>query len=224
VSNWFESNPTRTVIIHTFLVATAVWAFFVFVFDENKVAAYRAEVENEKATASQYKAKTEVLEVEIARLREESRKYLEWMVNTPNTIPYLEQRIKTLTDENNRQKAQLAAVAKVEPSGTPSLTTIPYSNTKLLNIGEAFIDPRTNATLGIGKIAPDFTANIVLNVPGEKARELPQAKAGETWKFTKGDKYYQLTLSKVDWFTNKAEVQLRELEEKQKPPASRATR
>jgi len=217
VSNWFESHPIRSIIIHTIIVASAVWAAFAFVFDENKVAVYRAQAENEKATANQYKAKTEVLEVEIARLREESHKYLEWMVNTPNTIPYLEQRIKILTDENNRQKAQLAAVTKVEPLSKGSFTIPSYSNIKVLNMGESFVDPRTNATLGVGRIASDFTASVVLNVPGEKPRELAQAKPGETWIFTKDNRQYQLTLSKIDWFGNKAEVQLKELEEKRKP-------
>lgn len=217
MSNWFENHPIRSIIIHTIIVAGAVWAAFAFIFDENKVAVYRAQVENEKTTANQYKAKTEVLEVEIARLREESRKYLEWMVNTPNTIPYLEQRIKTLTDENNRQKAQLAGIVRVEPSAAGSLVRPLYSNFKVMNIGESFVDPRTNATLGIGRIAPDFTASVLLNVPGEKARELAQAKPGETWTFTKNDKQYQITLSKIDWFANKAEVQLKEVENKPKP-------
>jgi len=71
VSNWFEDHPIRSIIVHTLIVAGAVWAAFAFIFDENKVAVYRAQVENEKATATQYKAKTEVLEVEIARLLQE---------------------------------------------------------------------------------------------------------------------------------------------------------
>lgn len=212
MSNWFESHPARSIITHTIIVAGAVWAAFAFVFDENKVAVYRAQVESEKATTNQYKAKTEVLEVEIAHLREESRKYLDWMANTPNTIPYLEQRIKVLTDENNRQKVQLIAVAKVETSSLGSQTASLYSNVKVVNMGEAFVDPRTNATLGVGRIAPDFTARVVLSIPGEKTHELAEAKPGETWIFTKGTKQYQLTLSKIDWFTNRAEIQLNELE------------
>jgi len=212
MSNWFENHPARSIIVHTILVGTTVWVSFRFVFDENKVAFYQAQVENEKATANQYKAKTEVLEVEIARLRDETRKYLEWMTNTPNTIPYLEQRIKTLADENTRQKAQLGAAAKIEPPNGRAITAVPYSNSKIINIGEAFVDPRTSATLGVGRIASDFTANVVLNVPGDGPRELPRAKPGQTWIFSKGQKQYQLTLSRVDWFSNTAEVQLREVE------------
>src|SRR5207237_10846135 len=96
MGNWFESSPARSVIIHTLVVAGAVWAAFAFVFDENKVNAFKAQVESEKATSNQYKAKTEVLEVEIARLRDENKKYQEWLTATPATIPFFESRLKAL--------------------------------------------------------------------------------------------------------------------------------
>lgn len=222
MSNWFENHPTRSIVIYTLVIAGAMWAAFNFVFDENKVAVYRAQVENEKATANQYRAKTEVLEIEIARLRDENRKYLEWMVNTPNTLPYLEQRIKQLTDENSRTKGDLAGTSHSESSGTATLSVMPYSTTKTLSIGEAMVDSRTNATFGIGRITSDFTASAVLTLPGDKPQELSQVKAGSTWSFVKDGKHYQLVVSKVDWFSNKAEVVLKEIDASPKKPDSAA--
>jgi hypothetical protein len=217
VANWFEANPVRSIVVYTIIVAGSVWAAFVFIFDENKIAVYRAQVENEKATANQYRAKTEALESEIANLRLETQKYREWLVNTPNTIPYLEQRIRALTEENTRLRARGAEFPKIDPSGSPTTRITPYSSSKVLNIGEAFTDPRTNATLGVSQIASDFTANVVVNIPGEKAFNLKSARPGETWSFNKDDRRYQLTISKIDWFTNKAEVQVRELDGTVKP-------
>ena len=218
MSNWFESHPARSIIIHSLIVAGAVWAAFAFVFDESKVAVYKAQAENEKASANQYKAKTEVLEVEIARLREENRKYLEWMANTPNTIPYLEEKIKHLVEENNRQKSELARVARAESLGSATPSVPLYSIAKVLNVGESLIDPKTNATLGIGRITPEFTTSAVLNLPGEKSQELAHVKAGTSWTFDKDDKRYQLTVLKVDWFSNKAEVILKEVGTKEAKP------
>jgi hypothetical protein len=201
VPNWFASNATTSVVIHTIVVATAVGAAFLFVFDENKIAAH-------VATANQYKAKTEVLEVEIARLRDENKKYLDWMVHTPNTIPHLENRIKVLTDEVSRHRDK-PVPPKVEPL-TKMLA--PYGASRVLNVGESFVDPLTNAALGIGRITADFTAPVTLSLPGQKSTELPRATAGSVWTFTKGEKRYQLTLSKLDWYSNKAEVQLVEID------------
>lgn len=222
MGNWFEENPSRSVVVHTIIVGGAVWAAFAFVFDESKIAVYRAQAENEKATAGQYKAKTEVLEVEIARLRDENKKYLDWMVSTPNTIPYLEQRIKALNDENSRQKAQLTIKGEA-PKTEGSLIT-PYSSGRVLNLGDAFVDPKTHASLGIGRITADFSTSVVIALPGQKPVEIPNAKPGSSWNFLKDNKQYQMTLSRVDWFSNKAEVQIREVQDlpyKLQKPTSR---
>lgn len=215
MSNWVETNPARSFIIYTIFIAGTVWVAFAFIFDENKVAVYKAQVENEKASANQYKAKTEVLEVEVAQLREENKKYLEWMVSTPNTIPYLEQKINRLVEENNRQKSELVGVAHAESSGTATLSLPLYLNSKVLNVGESLIDPKTNITFGIGRITPDFTTSAVLNIPGAKPQELSQVKAGSSWTFYTDNRHYQLTVSKIDWFSNKAEVILKEIESKE---------
>lgn len=209
MENWFERNAAKSIVIHTLIVAGAVWAAFEFVFDKNKVAAYQGEVANVRATAEQYKAKTEVLEVEIARLRDENKKYLDWMVQTPNTIPHLEGRIKVLLDENAKQKAQLTGIGS--PS-KPAFPTLPYSNGKSLYLGEAFVDPQTNAIVGVAGVNSDFTTDIRLTLPGQKAADLVRVKPGTSWTFEQGTRRYMVTVPKIDWYTNKAEVQIREID------------
>lgn len=214
MNNWFESSPARSVIIHTLVVAGAMWAAFTFLFDENKIAVFRAQAENEKATAGQYKAKTEVLEAEISRLRDENKKYETWLTATPATIPYFEAKLKVLTDENSRLKQDIVAArsATQDPAASSSETIArPYATSKVLSLGEAFVDPKTSATIGIGVISPNFTANGTISLPGKKPQELGSIRSGDNWSFAQGGKRYQLTVVKIDWFSNKAEVVLREL-------------
>lgn len=207
MSNWFESSPARSVVIHTFVVAGAVWAAFTFIFDENKVNFYRAQAENEKATASQYKAKTEVLEVEIARLRDENKKYETWLTTMPTSIPFLDAKIKALTDENTRLRQEPRSL----DSASPALPAQPYTASKTLTVGEAYIDPKTSATIGIGRIFENFTANGTITLPAQKAQELGTIRAGDNWLFVQGGQRYQLTVLKIDWFSNKAEVAIHEV-------------
>lgn len=215
MSNWFESSPARSVVIHTLVVAGAVWAVFAFVFDENKVAVFRAQAENERAATSQYKAKTEVLEVELARLRDENKRYQEWLVATPNTIPFFEGRIKALTDENSRLKQELTTSKSSAPGGVPPTTFgSRYLGSKSLSIGEAYIDPKTDAKIGIGRIGSDFTTSGTVSLPGQKPLELATIKPGSNWTFSSDGKRYQLTVSKIDWYTNKAEVLVKEIDAK----------
>jgi hypothetical protein len=214
MSNWFESSPARSVVIHTIVVGAAVWAAFAFVFDENKVSVFRAQVENEKATANQYKAKTEVLEVELARLRDENKKYQEWLAATPGTIPHFEAKLKGFSDENARIRSELASAVRgvIAPGTAPAETaTKPYVNGKTLGLGEAFVDQKTNATIGIGVISQNFTATAMLTLPGQKSQDLPSVKAGDNWNFILDDRRYQMTVLKVDWFSNKSEVMIREI-------------
>ncbi|WP_353367433.1 hypothetical protein [Acidovorax sp. FG27] len=214
MSNWFESSPARSVVIHTLVVGAAVWAAFAFIFDENKVAVVRAQAESEKATASQYKAKTEVLEVEIARLRDENKKYQDWLTAAPTTIPFFESRLKAVSDENATLRQELAAI-KAGSTSTPALAAggqrQTYTAGRTLSLGEAFVDPKTNATIGIGTITSNFTADGSVTLPGQKAQELGVIKPGDNWLYTHDGKRYQLVVLKVDWFSNKAEVLVKEL-------------
>lgn len=211
-SNWFEESPARSVVIHTLVVGGAVWAAFAFVFDENKVNAVRAQVENEKAIASQYKAKTEVLEVEVARLRDENKKYETWLTTTPTSIPFLEAKIKTLTDENNRLQQEHS---EPRPTDSAPLSSeqpgAPYAASKTLSLGEAYVDQKTGATIGIGKISDNFTATGNITLPGQKPQIIEKIIAGNNWFFTHSGQKYQLIVLKVDWFSNKAEVSVREV-------------
>lgn len=217
MSNWIENSPMRSFIAHTILVFVAAWGAFVYVFDENKVSGYRAQAETEKATAGQFKAKTEVLEVEISRLKDENKKYLDWLSASPHSIPYFENKLKALTEENTTLKLELTTaeiLATDNPFTNPEFKKFSYVATKILSLGEAYVDPRTNATIGIGRITPDFTAKGSVTLPGQDQKNFESMRAGDNWVFTVENKRYQLSVIKVDWFSNKAEIMIKEIDNK----------
>ena len=77
MSNWVEDSPTRAIIVYTILIASATWLVSTYILDENKINFYRAE-------SVSYKAKVEVLEFEIERLRNENERYLNWLQESPS--------------------------------------------------------------------------------------------------------------------------------------------
>ncbi|WP_150050493.1 hypothetical protein [Methylomonas rhizoryzae] len=204
MANWFEDHPTRSIIVHTLVVAAVVWAAFAFLFDENKVAVHKAQAEN-------YKAKTEVLEVELSRLREENRKYLEWLTATPNTIPHLEARLKTAAEEAAQLKAQLAASTSSGMQASGGLASSPYSVSQTINLGETFMDRKTLASVGLANVTNDRTATLMLTLPGSQTRELSDVKPGTAWSYSHEKTNYQLILSRVDWYGNKATISVVEV-------------
>lgn len=211
---WFEENPTKSIITYTIFIVGVTWGGSYFILDENKVNVIRAEVENEKAITNQYKAKTEVLEDQITQLRNENKKYLEWLSGTPNTIPYLELKINTLNEELHPKKnigRGNGILEDLQGSGTGKVGVPAYVNAATLNIGEGWVDQNTNLTFGVNQVLQDFTAEALIGIPGQKEQELKQVKPGKSWIFTKGAKQYQFVVKNINWYTNKVEVELREI-------------
>jgi len=203
MANWFESNPLTSIVSYTILVAGSTSAAFLFVLNDNKVSLAKAE-------SDQYKAKTEVLEVEIARLRQENKKYLDWMTSTPNTIPYLESKIASLTER--LAKSSETSTNPSQPSSGLNASRIIYANSQIISVGETFWDKKTGASAGIGRITPEFTTTAVLTLPSGRTQEIDSVKAGANWRFDLEGKSYELQFDKIDWYSNKATISVREIE------------
>lgn len=200
MSNWLENNQTKSVIIFTVFIVGSTWAAFRYVYWENKI--------------NFYQDKITTLEKEINLLRDENKKYLEWVTNTPNSIPYLEQKIKLLTEEIHPKMIELRAggtLGGVTGGASIAVVNLPYANRSFLDIGETWIDERTDMSFGIGRIMPDFTVSAVLALPGKKPQEFEKIKPGKSWTFVKDAKNYQFIVSKIDWYSNKVEVRLNEI-------------
>ena len=208
VGHWLSDHPAISIITYSLSIVGAAWVAFFFIYDENRVSVVRAQVESEKATANQYQAKTALLESQLAVLREDNKKYLEWLTGTPKTIPYVEERIRVLSEENAELKTLLASGFK-RPQHIPPATNAPYIVKESKKTGEAFVDPKTNATLGIGLLYADFTASAVLTLPGKEPQTLI-VKSGDNWVFSVGTSQFRLTMLKVDWYTNTAEIMIKE--------------
>lgn len=203
MDDWFNKRTLKTFVSfvsYTSFVVVATWASFRYIYVQREV--------------DFFEAKAQALEVQVAQLREENKKYLEWLSGTPKTIPYLEQKINSLNDELHPKKITVQGKITTEDailSGTVSVEIPPYSNIKTLNINEAWVDPKTKVVFSIGRIMPDFSVSAVLGLPGEKTQKLEQVKDGDNWIFVKDAKRYQLTVWNVNWYSNKVEVRLVEI-------------
>lgn len=198
MGNWFEDHPVRSIVGHTLLVAAATGAAFIFVFDSNKVDAAKAETEH-------HKAKIGALEAEIAELRGDNAKYLEWLTDTPNTIPYFDKKISDLDKENQELRAR-AGVREIRPN----ISTV-EGRGATLSIGETFVDEITGFTLGLLDVNQGFTADVLLVFPNGDRREVKDAKAGDRWEFDFKNVSYQAQIRNINWYSNKMTVAMREV-------------
>jgi len=199
MSNWFESNATKSIIINTLLVATATWATFEFVFDKNKINLYEARIGKTEAEAKEVEARNSVLATRVEYLTIENQKLLSWLESTPNSIPYYEKEITSL-----KEKLKIAAQkTESSPQNTPSADnpSLYYSNSEKLESSTSFFDKETNIVFGAPKINYGDTADIILTLPDGEKIKAKDAVPGETWRFNKKGKEYMLILDSVDWAT-----------------------
>jgi len=208
VSNWFENNATKSVLVYTMFIAASVWAIFIFVYDESKINLFEAKVERIEAEAREIDARNMVLSTRLEYLIEENRKLNEWFEKIPSTIPYYENQITLLKTKLKLVEDQLAQT----PNPTISQENKPrYYNYIKGGVATTFFDPKTNSTLGISKINYGDTAEINLTLPnGQKIKE-DGIKAGETWTFNEDGKDYRLILDSIDWASQTFESSLIEL-------------
>lgn len=209
MSNWFEDNPFRSIIIYTIIVSTVVCGFTTFILDENKVNYYRAESENYKAQLEMYNTKVLFFETEIADLKETNRKYLLWLENTPDSIPFLESEIIQLENENTKLQKQILDYINITNSNNKEVDL--YQSLYPLNKGEAIIDEESGLTIGVSDIHINFVADITLTLAGEKTESKNSVKPGEVIYFENSGKKFKITIIGINWYNDKIDVEIREV-------------
>jgi hypothetical protein len=206
--NWFENNPTKSVITYTLFIAGAVWATSTFVLDENKINTYKVEIENANIITEQYKSKIDILETEISRLKDENQKYLNWLENSPNTIPFMEKKMKTLQDENSNLMSKIPVNTNNNPNTDKSNEQLYSKTVGDIKKGEAYADPYTGATIGVLDVNYNFEANLNLILPGKKTETINNVKTGTVWEYEQFDLKFKIMVSKINWHNNSIEVKV----------------
>ncbi|PAY01142.1 hypothetical protein CKO50_11570 [Pseudoalteromonas sp. HM-SA03] len=197
MSNWFEENPTKSIISYTLVVIAATWAASYFVIDENKINLYKSQVDNEKSVNRQLQAKVSVLEGKILDLSNENKQLKEWLSSEATSYPALVNKIQAL--EKKLSERPLNAAGSTKNAHDSSNQKELYSYSENFVMGQSFTDPLTNATIGVSQIASDYTADIYLFLPGKESLEKKGVKPGSSWVYEFEKKQYKLTLNKIEW-------------------------
>lgn len=197
MSNWFEDNPTKSIVSYTLVVIAATWAASYFVIDENKINLYKSQVDNERSVNRQLEAKIGVLEGKILDLSNENKQLKEWLSGESTSYPALINKIHAL----EKELSERPRIGSSEPKNTNEFSDLNklYSYSENFVMGQSFTDPLTNATIGVSQIASDYTADIYLFLPGKESLEKKGVKPGSSWVYEFEKKQYKLTLNKIEW-------------------------
>ena len=202
MSNWFENNPTKSVLSYTLVIAGATWAISTFVLQDNRINLLRTEVDSQRSVAEQYKSKVELLQREIDTVRSENTEYRAWLGQAKDAIPIIVPRINDLKariDELERKNKTLLADGA---SGSKTSSEIEVSR------GRAYIDEMTGVVVTVLEVGIDRQARMAVKLPGKATADEKTVYAGWQWGFKSGGKSYTLTLNEVSFARDYVKVKI----------------
>lgn len=191
--NWFEENPTKSVIVHTILISASTWAASTFILQDNRLNLAKSELESQKTLTEQYKSKTELLQRDIDQLREENTEYKAWLEKTKDAIPLITPRILELKSKITSLESELNSTTRTSANPTKEIST---------SIGRAYLDETTGLIISTKKTTIERTALIEIKFPESETRTTSTATPGQQWKFSAKNKKYQITIIEILWFTD----------------------
>jgi hypothetical protein len=203
MSNWFENNATKSIIIYTLTLLAAAYATTYFVLDENKERSHLSEKENLNTQIQTLHERISLLESDNQSLREENQKQMEWLQNIPGTSAFFEKKIvaleKSLTSRDSLK------------GKTTDIKSLKYNfESSLINTGNAFVDEYTSATLGINSITIERKASGIINLPGKREESFSNLIAGKKWSFDFQNRKFELTIIEINWAGDKFRARVSE--------------
>jgi hypothetical protein len=204
MSNWFENNATKSIIIYTLTLLAAAYATMYFVLDENKERNHLSDKENLITQIQTLHERISILESDNQTLREENQKQVEWLQNIPGTSAFFEKKIVALEKKLSSRDSL---------NGNMLVNKLLKYNfeSSLITRGNAFVDELTRATLGINKITLDREASGIINLPGKSEEKFLNKIAGNKWSFYFQNRKFELTITEINWAGDKYRVKVSEM-------------
>lgn len=203
---------------HFLLGIACSWLVFDLVVDEVRSNRWSSQLDNIRVENTLYREKASYLEEQLAALRLENNRLIEWLSSKQNTIPYYEKELRRLKSSNSQLERKVSLFQqKTTPEGWKSLgepvkaRQQVYKAVQRIPVGETFHDDVSGIRLSLTEVDKNFTAEIDLAMPGKKAHPVFGVKAGASWTITNHDRRFRLRVRKVDWFNSLLEVEIQQI-------------
>ncbi|NEX82897.1 hypothetical protein [Aeromonas rivipollensis] len=215
MSNWFENNPTKSVLLHTIVVATATWAAFTFIFDENRVKFHEAKVTKAEAETKEIGARNTVLVTRIDYLTKENDRLQRWLESEPKTIPYYEKHVAELSKKIESLEGSLneirSSASEKQSEGLWKEVMKKYDFIQMKPVQTSIRDPHTNLVIGAERISSSGSTKIRITFPDGERIEKDDVYPGDTWDYTYKGSKFRLILDSADWASQQYSTRIIEL-------------
>ena len=204
MSNWIESNPTKSIIIYSITLVAATFTVLYFILIENQANLHHTETQSLKTQIQTLNERIQLLQYDNSHYIDENNQLKDWLKSTPNSLEYLKRQNKTL----ERKLFQISLLNNNDSLTNDNINY--YNQSDLLSTGKAFLDSKTSASIAISAINIDREAFGVLHLPGKKTVSFKKVKAGHQWNFKYQGQKFSLILMELNYVGEKYRVALNE--------------
>ncbi|RKE77973.1 hypothetical protein [Chryseobacterium sp. AG363] len=195
MSNWFEDNPTKSIIGYTLLIIGASWAFYKFTFEESKIDNYKSQIETKQATISQYQARIEYLEEENIRFKSELKDFEEWNSKSENpTLFYKSQYEKTILSRIDSTKTNILAKSNLEKI--------------IINKSESYINKDLDLIIGLKDVSVNYGTYLNISYGNNLNNIFDNKKVGETIILKSNKGQIKITINKINYVYSNIEISI----------------
>lgn len=195
MSNWFESNPTKSVIGYTILIIGVTWAFYKFTFEESKIDNYKSQIETKQATITQYQARIEYLEEENLKFKSELKDFEEWNSKSENpTLFYKSQYEKTILSRNDFTKTNISEKSNLENI--------------LISKSESYINKDLDLIIGLKDVSVNYGCFLNISYGNNLNQNFENKKVGETIALESSKGKIKVTINKVNYVHSSIEISI----------------
>ena len=202
MSNWFENNPTKSVISYTLIIIAATWATSTFVLQDNRINLLRSEIDSQKTLTEQYKSKAELIQHDLESVRQENVEYRTWLGQTKDAIPAIVPRLTELKNKIAKLEIEAGQLRDQNPS------TLVSGLEQTVRLGRAFIDETTGVIVTVKKTFPDLTAELIIKLPDRSPTIEQTIRPGQQWKFVAQAKPYTLTVTEIQFIGDSVNIRI----------------
>lgn len=202
MSNWFENNPTKSIITYSLTIIAISCTGTYFILDENKDNKHHSEISNRESRIKSLNEKIQYLQFANENLSAENTKLISMIQSIPGNVLYFNKKIAEL-EKSNR-------IDTVQSNETGTKNTYTYQSTPISK-GNAFIDKKTGATIGLNIISSNRTASGILNLPNQKEIAINNVIAGKKWSFKYENISYEVTIQEINYITDKYRIMIKEI-------------
>lgn len=201
---WQIFKAVFSAIVTLMTIVGGVFVFVKFSIIDSKDINYQSQIDTLKTTISQYESKISFLEKENQTLTAERDRYYDYLINIPESIPYLNNLIIELEDQNT-ELLQSANTSNKDSEFQKYYIT--YDNVKENN---AIIDTHTGLIFSMNDISMECTGNAIISLPGEPS-ETRAVISGEVIEFRYNDNNYQIIVSMISWTASSYSIIIKEI-------------